>query len=844
VVADDDFGKRLRGHRIAARLSQEELAARSGISVRAISDLERGQTRWPHPGSVERLADGLDLSGTIRAEFIAGASRRLPGTAPGQSPPAGRTPVVPRQLPLTVPAFAGRTSELAALSQVLTRPGGTAVIAAIGGTAGVGKTALALHWARLAAAEFPDGQLYLNLHGFSPAEAPVSPAVAIRVLLEGLDLPPERLPPTEEDQLSLYRSLLVGKRMLIVLDNARDEAQVRPLLPGSPTCRVVVTSRNLLADLTAAHPLVLDVLIESDAWDLLEQRLGPERLHADEDATYTIIKASACLPLALSIVAARAALRPERSIRAIAAELTASHGLDAFTAGEPAADIRAVLSWSFRQLDDGTARVFRLAGLHPGPHLDLHAAAALAGITPGQAEQALLGLVESGLMQLTGPGRYGMHDLLRAYAREQAGAHERTERTGADGPGHQALTRLFDYYRAAAAAVMDVWFPTEAHRRPRIGPSAAAGPAISGKADARTWLDRERANLVAVGVHCADHGWPQHATDLASTLFRYLLTGSHLPEAQTLYDHALRAARRSGDLAAEGAALNSLGSIQTMKGYFPDAVGHYRTALTCYRECGDRVGQARVLHNLALTEHHRHDYRPAAGYYREAVAILQRLGERFAVATVLCSLSGTELELGSLDEASEHLEFALQVFRETRDQLREAEALSRLGTLSLRRGQLAQAAAFHQQALAIQRRIDQPVSVAEELQLLGEVTLRQGDYQQAISYLRRALALFRQTGSEHLETTTLRTLAEALHQAGQPAAARTQLIAALRLAAGTGDTYQQARAHHDLAETHHRVSQDKQARHHWQQALTLYARLGAPEADDVRFRLSSLQTIS
>jgi transcriptional regulator with XRE-family HTH domain len=255
-----DFGARLRACRIAAKLSQEELAEHSGVSVRAISNLERGQTRWPHPWSVQRLADALDLTGADRAEFISFASRRPPGTTPGQAIPAKSGRAVPRQLPPAVPAFAGRNTELATLSRVLARPGGAAVIA---GTAGVGKTALALHWGHLVAADFPDGQLYVNLHGFGPSSTLVSPGSAVRVLLEGLDVPAGRMPYTEEGQLNLYRSLLVGRRMLVVLDNARDEAQVRPLLPGSLTCRVVVTSRNLLGGLTAldaAHPLLLDVL--------------------------------------------------------------------------------------------------------------------------------------------------------------------------------------------------------------------------------------------------------------------------------------------------------------------------------------------------------------------------------------------------------------------------------------------------------------------------------------------------------------------------------------------------------------------------------------------------------
>jgi transcriptional regulator with XRE-family HTH domain len=428
-VADrGDFGARLRACRIAARLSQEELAEHSGVSVRAISNLERGRTRWPHPWSVQRLADALDLTNADRAEFIGSASRRLLGTAPGNAIPAKSGRVVPRQLPPpAAAAFVGRSTELATLSRVLTRPGGAAVISAIGGTAGMGKTALALHWGQLAAADFPDGQLYVNLDGFGPSVTPVSSGNAVRVLLEGLDVPAGRLPRTEEGQLNLYRSLLAGRRMLVVLDNARDEAQVRPLLPGSLTCRVLVTSRNLLGGLTAldaAHPLLLDVLTEAEAWDLLERRLGPQRLHADAGAVYQIIKASAYLPLALSVVAARAALRPHLPITDIAAGLTANQELGTDTAGEPAADVRAVLSWSYRQLEEDAARMFRLVGLHPGAGLERYGAAARTGMTLERAERLLATLADVCLIQETGLGRYGMHDLLREYARELSAARD------------------------------------------------------------------------------------------------------------------------------------------------------------------------------------------------------------------------------------------------------------------------------------------------------------------------------------------------------------------------------------------------------------------------------------
>ncbi|HXL92877.1 MAG TPA: helix-turn-helix domain-containing protein [Streptosporangiaceae bacterium] len=293
------FGDVLRAHRDAAALTQEELAERAQFSVRAIADLERGRTARPRPDSVRRLAAALGLIEPALGQFHL-AARGMPaaGSFSGESGgPDNR--VAPRLLPAAVPAFAGRRPELAVLSRMLDQPGGMAVITAIGGTAGVGKTALAIYWSHQVAAEFPDGQLFVNLRGFDPSGTPVVPADAMPMLLEALGVAPDRIPGALDTQTGLYRSLLAGKRMLIVLDNANDEAQVRPLLPGSLTCRVVVTSRNQLTGLAAieaARLLMLDVLTDTEAHELLQQRLGADRLSADPAAVAQIIRA--CAPAA------------------------------------------------------------------------------------------------------------------------------------------------------------------------------------------------------------------------------------------------------------------------------------------------------------------------------------------------------------------------------------------------------------------------------------------------------------------------------------------------------------------------------------------------------------------
>jgi tetratricopeptide (TPR) repeat protein/transcriptional regulator with XRE-family HTH domain len=847
--------QRLAQRRKALGLTQEALARILNVERTTVARWERGETEplpWLRPKlakalrvSADRLEDLLDGGGAASADHgSTGPARPDPAhPVPADSVPAKPVrPDAPHHLPAAVADFTGRAPELGKLTRILDNAGpdapGTVVISAIGGTAGVGKTALAVQWARQVAGRFPDGQLYVNLRGFDPDE-PVAAADALAGLLRSLGVRGAEIPDGAEDRARLYRSTLAGRRVLVLLDNARDGEQVRPLLPGDPGCVAVVTSRDAMAGLVAregARRVDLDVLPLADAVALLRSLVGPR---ADEhpDATAELARLCARLPLALRIAAELAAGRPQTPLPELVAELEAAR-LDLLDAGEDRADIRAVFSWSFRQLPEDVAGAFALLGLHPGEDLDVHAVAALTGTTVGQARRVLGRLHRASLVQAAGPDRYSLHDLLRAYAREQALATE-PGGGGAAEPGgrcQQALTRLFDYYLAAAVVAMDVQYPAGARPRPLVPPSAAAVPAMSDNAEARAWLDRELANLVAVVVHGTGHGWPRHATALAGTLFRYLMIASHLPEAETIYTHALQAARRSGDLAAEADSLSGLGGIGLVKGS-RDAAEHCQAALECYRACGERGGEARVLRNLGVIEQRLHNYQPAIGYFLQANAAYEAVGDRLGMAVALFSLSLVETEMGSLDQAAEHLRRALQVFREEKDYVREAEALQGMGDLSLSRGQLTEAADFHEQALAIYRRIDNPTGIAAGLLNLGEVSVHQGEYQQATSYLMQARTLFRQTGDQNGETMTLLRLAEALHAAGRPAAARAELAAALGLAAETGNSYQQASTHRDLAESLHSAGEDAQARHHWQQALDLYTQIGAAEADQVRSRL-------
>jgi tetratricopeptide (TPR) repeat protein len=781
--------------------------------------------------------------------------------SPGASPVRSGAPV-PRELPADIPGFTGRAAELAEIDRLLAvptasgdevgtagigasvgravgavvpgEPASAVLISAVSGTAGVGKTALALRWAHRAARHFPDGQLYVNLRGYDPGQ-PVPATDALAGFLRGLGVAGQDIPAEEDERSARYRSLLAGRRVLVVLDNAGSVEQVRPLLPGAATCRVMVTSRDTLAGLVVrdgARRLDLDLLPEDDAVALLRAVIG-SRAAADPAATLALAGLCSRLPLALRVAAELAVSRPRLPLAELAAELADQRRrLDLLdVGGDPRTTVRAVFSWSCRHLDESAGRTFRLLGLHPGPDFDAYAAAALTGDTTVEQVRRLLDtLARAHLIQPYGPGRYGLHDLLRAYARELAAQDGEEEE-------RHALSRLFDYYLHTVAMAATTLFPTEVNARLSIPAPAALAPPVADPAAARAWLDAQRPNLVAAVAYTAAHGWPSHATRLASASHSYLDTGGHYPEAIVINTQARSAACQAGDRAAEAVALASLGAVDMRQGHYRRAAGHFQQALALSRGAGDRTGQARALGNLGIIDHHLGRCQQATSRLRQALALFAEAGHRTGEIRTLSALGDVERTQGRYHQATGDYQQALALARAVGDRTSEAYVLGNLGFLELQQGHSEQATDHLHHALALYRENGDRMGEAYTLTDLGNVEIQMGRYQQATDLLQNSLAFYRETGDPTGEARALNGLGEILVATSQPEHARARYNAALGLTARTGIQDEQARAHDGLARTYLLTADPGSARRHWQEALTIYTSLGAPEADQVRARL-------
>jgi tetratricopeptide (TPR) repeat protein/transcriptional regulator with XRE-family HTH domain len=747
------FGSLLRSLRAAAGLTQEELAEAARVSYRSVSDLERGVSRSPRRDTARLLADALGLSGDERARFEAAARERRSATGTvvrWGTAAAART--LPRQLPAYTPHFVGRADELAALTSLLDKvvgashpAAGTIMISAIGGTAGVGKTALALRWAHQVADRFPDGHLYVNLRGFDPAVPPVHPAEVIRDFLGALGADPSGIPVSPDAQAALYRSLLAGRRFLLLLDNARDAEQVRPLLPGTETCLVLVTSRSQLSSLSAregAQLVDLDLLAVTEARELLTRHLGPSRASHEPRVVDELIGLCARLPLALSIVAARAAAAPALPLTGLADELRdARLRLDALDAGDPAANVQAAFSCSYRHLSEPAARMFRMLSLHPGPDVSAPAAASLAAVPLMRARKALGELTRAYLVTEHAPGRFTFHDLLRGYAaRQGTGAETETER-------RTAVRRMLDHYLNTGHAAIEWLYPDRAE----VGliapdPLTIAAEELTGREQARAWCEAEQKIFPAIVRQAASSGFDTHAWQIPWVLTAYFNRQGYLHEWTATLHTALTAARRAGDRRGQALASHELGYAYLRLGIYDKARVHLGHALDL--NCGLRDREEQAHNHIELAEVENYQGRP--------------------------------------DEALRHARQSFDLYFAIGHRTGQARARTREGRCLTHLGEYQQALACSLEAMTTQRELADKADkyiTAETLKNVGDTHHYLGSYPQAIDYHRQALELNRQLGDHYAEADTLARLGDAYEAAAEPDSARDawrQAVAILR----------------------------------------------------------------
>ncbi|MDI5980669.1 ATP-binding protein [Amycolatopsis magusensis] len=760
-VLGESFGALLRRLRERAFLTQEQLAQRAGVSAKAISALEREERRYPYPHTVLALANALGLSDGERACLEACVPRRVRRSTKSSDPERGThapgkpAPIVPGQLPSPVRAFTGRVAELTALDAVFdsmdepgstTAPAGRAVvISAISGTAGVGKTTLAVMWAHHVRAKFPDGQLYVNLRGYDPGP-PATPGEVLDGFLRALDVPAANIPPSLDDRAALFRSVVTGRCLLIVLDNANSVAQIRPLLPGSSSCMVVVTSRDKLTGLAVSvgmHRISIDRLPEADAVALLRTIVGPDRADAEPAAVAHLARLCDRLPLAIQIAAQRAVTRPHLALGELAAELAdADRRLEVFSlSADQFTAIRPVLSWSYRHLPEAQARLLRLLGLHPGPDIGTDAAAATAGLAPAVARQLLDGLVEAHLIEAAEVDRVQLHDLLRAYARECAEVTDTVEER------REALHRLVGWYLHATAAADRQLHPGRQRGVVDASPIPEY-PAVFGDFDAALeWCETERANLVAVARVAAETGLGAAAWQLANNLWSFFYLRKYWTDWVAVHETGLAAARELRDPKGQARMLNGLATAYVGMRRFDESLDHFRAAREFFRAAGDRWGEGMVLANLADTHLGLCRYPDAAGYARQAV----------------------------------------EVIRETGNQYSEGIAMGNLGEAYLGMGAHYDALCQFRRVLELCRAIGHRHGEAVTLIHLGESHLGLGEYEKALDRLSEGLDLARQLRDRHSEALALSTRGIVYHQIGQPDASRQNWQAALDIYEDLGD---------------------------------------------------------
>ncbi len=779
--------------------------------------LERGVRRRPRASTVELLATALGLDAPQRQALVRAAGRQAGWSAPeapvsqaesGDSqssergaglridvappPDGGRIGAVPRELPRPPVDFTGRARELAVLRGLFDpEPGGSAEagspatrrgrpvsIAMIDGMAGAGKSALAIHAAHLLAdaGAFPDGQLYLNLQGASPGHMPLSPLDGLGRMLRSLGMDPIATPGQVDEAASRFRSLVAGRRLLVVLDNARGAEQVRPLLPGSPTCGVLVTSRQVLSTVEGAQVLHVDTPSSEDALELLGRIVGVDRVEAEPEAAAEVVRWCGYLPLAVRIAGARLAARPRWSIRELAEQLAdATDRLETLQSGDLA--LRASFDASLHALEESSDPVdqaalaaFGLLSLPDGPDLGLTAAVNLLDQPEASTQELLERLVDAQLLESPRPGRYQFHDLVRAHARDHAAQrYTACERT-------HALTRLIGFYTATAWRTLALLRPGDRRAMSADPRWSAGGLTFADVTQAVTWLEAERANLLAAITQAqASAGYEiplELPVQLSRALFGFFVVGGYLNDWAEANRAAVALAQRIGDRAGEASAQTDLGTAYEWLGRYTDAMACQQESLAIFRELGDHDGEAGSLNNLGLVYERLGRFEDAIACHQESLAIFRELDNRRGQASSLNNLGVVYGRVGRCDEAIVCLRESLGIFRDLSAGLAQANTLRELGVVYGRLSRHSEAIARHRESLGLFRTLGASLGQANTLQQLGVVYGIVGRHEEAVACLQDSLTLFRDLSARGSQTRVLRDLGDALLLAGRESEAR------------------------------------------------------------------------
>jgi tetratricopeptide (TPR) repeat protein/transcriptional regulator with XRE-family HTH domain len=871
------FAGLLRKLRADARMTQEELAEASGVRPRSISDLERGVAVTPRRETARRLADALQLTGLVRAQFEAAArGRGVPGAT--EAAHVSGTAAATRTLPRDVASFTGRQQELEQMAEAAAGAGGVVGIHAIGGMAGVGKTAFAVHSAHRLAGRFPGGQIFLPLHGHTPGQQPVSPADALASLLLTAGVPAAQIPPGLEARMALWRDRLAEKQLLLVLDDAVSSEQVRPLLPGAGGSLVLVTSRRHLSALDDATVVSLDTLPPGEAAALLVRLAGRAGLSPDDPPVAEITRLCGYLPLAIGMVARQLHHHPAWTAAGRAADLTTARYRLELMATENLS-VAAAFHLSYADLTIDQQRLFRRLGLHPGADVDAYAAAALDGTDLETARGGLEALYDQYLIAEPAQGRYRLHDLLREYARALA------DRADPDADRDGAIAQLLDYYQHTAARA-DALIT----RQTRAGPAAtadgsvpAAVPALAGQEQALAWARAERASLLACLDHATRAGQHARVTALTGGLAGLLRSDGHWAEAITRHTAAVQAARHLGDRLGEADALSDLGVVRRLTGGYPAAArcleqalgiyrdlgdllgqanalsnlgdvqrltGEYPAAAQCleqalgiYRDLGDLLGQANALHDLGNVQRLTSDYRAAAQTLEQALGIYRDLGDLLGEANALNDLGDVRLTTSDYPAAARAQEQALDICRDLGDLLGQANALNALGAVRQVTGDYPASAQAHEEALDIHCDLGDRLGQANALLYLGGVRRLTGGYPAAALALEQALAFYRAIGNRGGEAEALNERGTLHRVSGDLAQAEQCHQRALELSCAIASSWHEAHALAGLARCALAAGHATQAEVLLRQALEIFRRIGAAEAPGLLAELDALTSL-